>query len=141
MVDYNQLAEATAAADVRQAAYGMTIPTGDDVDAKISYLLAKAADRIVLAVPSVPRRMTAGTLAVATVAGVLEDMVIRILRNPDALRSITVDDGTAVLDRSIATGELYVSDTDRQRLAPPRRPGSARAITQHVPTWRLPHAR
>lgn len=141
MVDFNTLAEATVAADVRTAAYGMTIPTGETADAAIAYLLAKAADRIVLAVPSVPRRIADGTLAATTVAGVLEDMVIRVLRNPDALRSITVDDGTATLDRSIATGELYVSDTDRQRLAPPRRPGRARAITQHIPTWRLPHAR
>jgi hypothetical protein len=65
-------------------------------------------------------------------------MVLRVVRNPKALRSIGLDDFQAVVDNSTTTGLLYVSDDELALLAPTkrRRVGSIRI---GVPAWRTPH--
>ncbi|MGW8565660.1 hypothetical protein [Isoptericola sp. NPDC055881] len=123
--------------DIRDAAFGITIPDGETVDAQLAKLIAKAELRLVSIVPSVPARIEAGTLAVELVRGVVEDMVLRVVRNPKALRSLGLDDFQATIDNSTSTGLLYVSGEEESLLAP-KSPSSVGSIRLGVPAWRLP---
>lgn len=51
---------------------------------------------------------------------VLCSMVIRVLKNPKSLWAFGVDDGSAQYDRTISSGEIYLADDERARLAPPQ---------------------
>lgn len=123
-------------ADVREAAYGLTIPAGEAVDASIARLIAKAEQRVLLRVASVPARIEAGTLQADAVAGVVEDMVLRVMRNPRALRQVSIDDYAETIDNIASGGELYLTDNEATLLAPPvgarSRVGSIRL---GLPAW------
>jgi len=125
------------AASIRSAAYGITIPAGEAVDAQLDALIAKAELRLVAAVPSVPSRIEEGTLAVELVQGVVEDMVLRVVRNPKALRSVGLDDFQATIDNSTSTGLLYVS-AEEKALLEPRASARVGSIRLGVPAWRVP---
>ncbi|MFE5309705.1 hypothetical protein [Isoptericola sp. NPDC056605] len=124
-------------ASIRTAAFGITIPEGTTADAQLTALIAKAELRLVAAVPSVPSRIEEGTLDVELVQGVVEDMVLRVVRNPKALRSVGLDDFQATIDNSTSTGLLYVSPEETALLAPSSR-SSVGSIRLGVPAWRLP---
>jgi len=122
---------------IRASAYGLTIPAGDAVDAQIQKLIDKAASRLDELAPSVRRRVTAGTLELVVVQGVVEDMVLRVIRNPNAYRSLGLDDFQTTIDNSTTTGLLYVSASELTLLRPRSRSkfGSMRV---GVPRWRQP---
>lgn len=107
---------------LRVAAYGLTLPTGPEADAQLQALLDKAELRLVSLVPSIPDRVAAGTLAPELVAGVVQDMALRVLRNPTGMRqtSVSVDDYTeaGTMDTSLSSGLLYVSEGELALLAP-----------------------
>lgn len=119
--------------EITDAAYGLTIPPGS-TDA-IARLIDKAERLILDAFPNLPDRVATGRPTTETVRDVIENMVIRVLRNPSSLRSIAVDDGTAVIDSAVSTGQLYLSDDERSRLAPIGRRGNVRSIRQQYPRW------
>ena len=125
--------------DIPDAAYGATTPEGPSVEAALDRLITKAEARLLVAVPSIAVRLAAGTPDASLVAGVIEDMVLRIVRNPNGLRSVSIDDYQATVDRALSSGELYVSDAEVALLSPvvspTRRVGSIRI---GVPEWRLP---
>lgn len=122
---------------IREAAYGLTIPEGDTADTQIQALIDKATNRLASRLPSLQRRIDAGTLDIEVVRGVIEDMVLRVIRNPKARRSIGLDDFQETIDTSTSTGLLYVSADEIALLKPAstRRVGSIRL---GVPAWRLP---
>lgn len=122
---------------IREAAYGLTIPAGDAADAQIQALIDKAATRLASRLPSLQRRIDAGTLDIEVVQGVVEDMVLRVMRNPRALRSIGLDDFQETVDTSTSTGLLYVS-ADELALLRPARTRRVGSIRLGVPAWRLP---
>lgn len=127
--------------DIRNVAYGIDIPTGATVDAQIAVLIAKATTRIDEAVPSLAARVVAETTSRAVVQDVIEDMVLRVVKNPKSLRSLGLDDFQATIDQAVSSGMLYLSDDERARLLPhgrtTQRLGSIRI---GVPAWRWPGA-
>ena len=80
--------------------------------------------------------LRAGDLERETIT-VLCSMVIRVLKNPKSLWQFSVDDGSAQMDRTISSGELYLSPDEYARLAP--RAGNALAgmysIPMGIPYW------
>ncbi|MDR6861970.1 Gp19/Gp15/Gp42 family protein [Phycicoccus sp. 3266] len=127
------------AADVRLAAFGLTIPADNDVDGQIDRLIAKAISRLPGGAAGIQARIDAGTLDEDTVKGVVEDMVIRVLRNPGAVRSTSIDDYSETIDAAVSTGALYISPAELALLAlrSQRFFGSVRI---GIPSWRVPGA-
>lgn len=127
-------------ADIRKAAYGFTIPGGDEVDDKLQKLIAKAGTRIVGAYPTLLARLDAELIEPDTVAGVIEDMVLRVARNPNGYRQVSIDDYNRTIDTALSTGQLYISDQEADLLAPPskRKARGAGTMRTSIPPWRLP---
>ena len=50
---------------------------------------------------------------------VCRSMVVRVLRNPDGVRSEQIDDYQRTIDSARSTGELYISDSEADLLRPP----------------------
>lgn len=130
--------------DIRNAAYGIDIPEGATVDGQLTALIAKAETRLNAVVPSLAARFEAGEELGGqpigdVVKGVVEDMVLRVAKNPEALRSFGIDDFQAVLDNAVSSGRLYVAADEETLLSP----GSGRAkvgsILLGVPSWRMPY--
>lgn len=46
------------------------------------------------------------------VVGVIADMVLRVMRNPEGKRSETIDDYSYTRDNAVSTGGLYLSDAE-----------------------------
>lgn len=124
---------------IRDAAYGIDIPAGGAVDAQLTHLIAKAEIRLNAAIPTLAARFEAETVAAELVGGVVEDMVLRVVKNPQSLRSFGIDDFTTVIDSSVSTGLLYVSGSELALLSPGAGRASVGSIRLGVPSWRLPH--
>lgn len=127
--------------DIRDAAFGIEIPTGDAVDLQLDALIAKAEGRLAVALPLLATHVADGKVDALTVRGVVEDMVLRVVKNPRSLRALGIDDFQATIDNSVSMGTLYVSDAERALLTPvmPRARG-VRSIRMGVPSWRTPGA-
>ena len=100
--------------NVADAAYGLTVPSS--AVAGIVKLIEKAEGILLDEIPSLHQRSTSGRTKPESVKSVIEDMVVRVLRNPNSLRQITVDDGTATIDHAISSGQLYASPAELARL-------------------------
>ena len=126
--------------DIRDAALLFTIPSGGAIDAALQKTIDKAELRIVAHVPDLQARLDDARLDPAVLASVVEDMVLRVARNPDGKRSESIDDYSWTLDSRVSAGMLYLSDEELGLLVPPERP-RAKAIGSiriAVPSWRLP---
>ena len=128
--------------DIRDAAFGIEIPTGPNVDQQLHALIAKAEGRLAVALPMLASHVADGSVDTATVRGVVEDMVLRVVKNPRSLRTFGIDDLQATIDNSLSMGTLYVTDAERDLLTPAS--STARAgfgsIRLGIPEWRLPRA-
>lgn len=85
--------------------------------------LDKAWRELQRVVPGIPARValpetTLGHLDVDDVIDVVVAMVERKLRNPDGLRSWKGDDYDQTIDVALSSGQIYVSDTERESLMP-----------------------
>lgn len=105
--------------DIRDAGYGLAIPSSRTVDQQIQALIDKAEERLLAAVRSIPRRVATGALEPTLVRGVIEDMVLRVIKNPRALRTLGIDDFQATIDTAVSAGMLYVTADERDLLSPP----------------------
>lgn len=126
--------------DIREAAFGFTIPDGSGVDDTLAKLIDKAEQRVLSRLPNIQARIDAGLTTRGALAGVVEDMVLRVVRNPDGKKSETIDDYSWTLDPQVSSGMLYLSDEEMLLLVPPvpstrRRVGTIRL---GVPAWRMP---
>lgn len=126
------------AGEVRTAAYGLTIPTGTDIDASILRLVAKAIDRLPGGRTGIEARIAASSLSESLVRGVIEDMVIRVLRNPRAIRSSSIDDFTETIDNSVSAGELYLSASEAALLTAGSDRPRVGTIRLGLAAWRVP---
>lgn len=122
--------------DIRNAAFGVTIPEGTNCDSQLEKLIAKAG--MLLPAACVAGRVAAGTLDPAIVASVIEDMVVRVVKNAKGLRQFSIDDFSATIDTALSSGALYLSDDERARLCPSRAGGRVGSVRIGVPAWRLP---
>ena len=126
--------------DIREAAYGFEIPAGEAVDTKLNKLIAKAGERILGAYPTILDRLAAESIQPGAVKGVIEDMVLRVARNPNGYRQVSIDDYNRTIDTALSSGQLYISDQEAELLAPPSKSKTrgARTARLGLPAWRLP---
>lgn len=52
------------------------------------------------------------------VADVMASMIVRVLKNPDSVRSDSIDDHTTTLDVAISSGEMYLTAEEVDLLTP-----------------------
>ena len=129
----------TTPADIRSIAYGITIPDGTEVNRSIQALIDKAENLLESELPFLSAWVADGRIADATVSGVVQDMVLRVMKNPHAWRQVSIDDGSATIDTSTSSGLLYLSAAERARLTPAsRRRGRVGSVRLNLPTHRLP---
>lgn len=122
------------AAGIRSAAYGMTIPS--QADASIDRLVAKAGERLKARVPRLEARVDDGSLSKDLVAGVVEDMVLRVIRNPYGFAQEQAGEFMYRIDSAVASGAVQVTGDDLELLTQSGLPfGSMRT---RLPAWRLP---
>lgn len=124
--------------DIRDSAYGLIIPAG--ADAAIAKVVSKAIDRVLDAFPSIEDRIVTGAIPATRVSGVVEDMVIRVLRNPNAYRQVSIDDYSRMVDTAVSSGSLYISTDERAMLTPKARRPRIGSIRLGVPSHRIPRA-
>ena len=98
---------------------GIWRPLTDDEASQVEHLIDDAS-AMILEIPAVAVRIEAGTLSAATLSTVTKHMVRRVMVNPAGLRqfSTTVDDATksGTYDVTMASGQLYISDVELDRL-------------------------
>ena len=71
------------------------------------------------------------------VVGVVADMVLRVLKNPNGYRQVMSGDVSATRDAAISSGLLYLGDDEVARLSDPRTPQGAFTIrAAAVPGYR-----
>lgn len=94
------------------AAYGVEeLPTAQSVELFI--------DKAVGLLPSrLEEWISQGLVSAEAAVSVVEDIVVRVLRNPQALRAFSIDDFSATVDAAISGGRLYLSPEERARLTP-----------------------
>ncbi len=86
--------------------------------------LAKAWRELNRVVPGIPARTASeetapGHLSIDDVKDVVIAMVERKLRNPGGVRGWRGDDAGEDLDPAMSSGQIYVSDQERNSLMPP----------------------
>lgn len=123
--------------DIREAAFGFTIPTG--TDSAVQRLIDKAELLLTSKVANLAERITSNEIDLDTVAAVVEDMVLRVVANPEGKKSERIDDYAYTFDDRVAAGFLFVTDEELARILPgsQRRSGFG-SIRLGVPSWRLP---
>jgi hypothetical protein len=57
-------------------------------------------------------------VSVDLVADVMASMIVRVLKNPDSVRSDAIDDHTTTLDAAISSGEMYLTADEVALLTP-----------------------
>lgn len=102
---------------------GFERPLSDLEDRAASRWLQEAWRILNRDVPGVSARLdflpdAEGYLAADDVVDVLAAMVRRVLRNPDGTRSWSDDTHQETIDAALSSGELYVSEREKARLAP-----------------------
>lgn len=91
-------------------------------------------------VPDVDARMASGATSRELVISVVSAMVLRVLRNPNGIRSWSVDDYSETRDNSVAAGSLFVSP-DEVALLTGRASSTRRGAFSVAPSQDSPRAR
>ena len=107
-------------------------PLSPDEQGGAQARLDRASALIRNAVPNVDARIASDDNYRLLAAGVAVDMVLRVLKNPDAKSEEAVDDYRYKRDASVAGGNLYLGDDELSLLLGVRRRGGAFSI---VPGW------
>jgi hypothetical protein len=91
----------------------------DDEERLTAYLLKAASGIVRQRFRLVDAQMAAGLLDPDVVAVTVSGMVLRVLRNPEGLRSETTGPFSRAYDTSAAAGLLVITDADAGQLVPP----------------------
>jgi hypothetical protein len=122
------------AQDIQDAAFGLYF--SDQELSQLPKLIAKAERTVISRIPRVLERIENGQLHVDTVRGVVERMVLRVVRNPEGLQSDSTGGVSSSWWRHSGSGVMELLKEDLQELMPRSRQfGSMR---MSVPSWRLP---
>lgn len=113
-------------------AFGITLSTAQKQ--ALDVLIPKAQSMLPAGLEA---RLAAGTVNEATVVSVVEDMIVRVLRNVRGLRQVSIDDYSATIDQAISSGQLYLSPEERARLGGSRR-RRVGSIRLAIPPHRVP---
>lgn len=122
--------------DVVDAGYGMDIPV--EATAAVEALIGKAELRLLARVPTIPARILDGTLDTDLVRGAVEDIVLRVIRNPNGYSSEQAGEFSYRIDRAVASGRIEITPDDVQDLLPVSRARGIGSFRVGVPSWRLP---
>lgn len=114
------------------AAYGITIT--DAQEPGVALLIEKAQGLLPAATEA---RIADGRLSASVAVSVVEDMVVRVLRNLRGLRQVSIDDYSATIDSAISTGQLYLAADELARLSGSRRRRFG-SMQVGLPTYRVP---
>lgn len=89
-------------------------PLNDVETALTEHLLVDAWEELLAPgkVPDLEARVASGLVRPGLVTRVVTAMVIRVLRNPEAIRQWQVDDATFTRDSLVSSGLLFVSDDE-----------------------------
>lgn len=79
-------------------------------------LLEDAWAVLTVRAPALESRLVAETVSMGAVVQVVTAMVLRVLRNPDGKRQVSIDDYSYTIDQARSTGGLYVSDSELELL-------------------------
>jgi len=106
---------------------------------KVEHLIGKVEGRVHARCPLLAARVIRGDLPSDLVAGVVEDVVLRFIRNPQAYKQVAVDDGSITLDQAASSGLLDLNEQDLELLGcGGSRRRSVGSIRLGIPAWRLP---
>lgn len=72
-------------------------------------LLADSWEELQARVPTLAARAEAGTVSVGLIRRVVAAMVVRVLRNPDAIRQWAIDDASFTRDQLVSGGLLFAT--------------------------------
>ena len=78
--------------------------------------LLDSAERLIRGYVDIESRIALGTTTAARVKDALVEMVRRVLRNPGGYRQQATGPFSATLDRSVASGRLSITTTERRLL-------------------------
>lgn len=120
--------------DVRRRLFG----DDDFSDDQLMVLLEDAEDVMLRQLPRLAEWVTSGQVRERTVVRVAVRMVMRVLRNPDGIRSITDNTGPFGGSTTFAgdhPGELYLTEEDRKELTPATE-GQGRRAFSVMPNYR-----
>jgi hypothetical protein len=71
-----------------------------------------AWEELLARVPNLEQRLTAGTVSTGLVVRVVSAMVVRVLRNPDSIKTWSVDDASFGRDSLVSSGLLFATDDE-----------------------------
>lgn len=113
----------TTPADVTARWVGNDVPTDEDL---VAQLLEDAEAVILAEYPRIQERIDGGSLDLSVVKMVVSRMVMRVLRNPEALTYWQQTTGPFGQARNFGAGnsDIWLTDNERQLIAP-RRNGKA----------------
>lgn len=97
--------------------------------------LADAWSMLVAKVPGLIERLESKELSTGLVVAILSEAVIRVLKNPNSIRSTGIDDGQVTIDYTVASGRLYFLDEELALLMPTVALNGAYSIPLEVPYW------
>lgn len=120
--------------EFRNGVFGLTI--SDDEMSAVAHLIRKAEARLVARVPRLEARVASGAVSEDLVKGVVEDMVLRTVRNPEGLASDGAGGVTSSYFKAAASGTVDVLREDLELLMPPQT--QVGSIRIGVPSWRIP---
>lgn len=93
----------------------------DFSDQQVTRLIDRAERMILRDFPTTEKRIADGDLSVDTVSDVVSAMAIRVLRNPEGIRTIQDSSGPHSGSTTFAgdnPGQLYLTDEDKRALNP-----------------------
>lgn len=102
--------------DVRARWVSGDLPASDEV---VDTLIADAEDALAAAIPGLPALIEGGTIPHDRAIRVVSRIVIRLLRNPDGVRTLQETTGQFSGSTTYAgdtLGEIVVTDADRREL-------------------------
>ncbi|WGH92096.1 Gp19/Gp15/Gp42 family protein [Auritidibacter ignavus] len=102
----------------------------------VEMLIQRAEAKLIARVPRLVQRVESGVLPESTVQTVVEDMVLRAVRNPEGVASESVGGVSTSYRRSAASGVVEVLKEDLVDLMP--EPSKVRRHSMSVPRWRVP---
>lgn len=90
-----------------------------DQEANVTYaLLEEATALLAIASPGVRDRAAASLDAATAARSVVVSMVLRVLKNPDAIRQFAVDDYSQTRDQVASSGLLYATPEELAYVQP-----------------------
>lgn len=97
--------------------------------------LGDAWEMLKAKVPGLVERIESEDLSNGLVVAILAEAVIRVLKNPNSVRSTGIDDAQVTIDYTVASGRLYFLDEELALLMPSVAASGFYSVPLGVPYW------